>query len=132
MAIPIFATLTACASAGNTAANSEPSYFAQGTYQFVATVPGQHLLGTMRVDADTMIVDIENRDCRGITAPRQSQQRTEVFRFGCTGGLLFTFDRRNPVRSLDVDGVGSGASSPPGVRGKGRSRRARSVHTTGV
>lgn len=53
----------------------------------------------MRVDADTMIVDIENRDCRGITAPRQSQQRTEVFRFGCTGGLLFTFDRRNPVRS---------------------------------
>lgn len=91
------ATLAACASAGSSTASREVPGSVEGTYEFFASVPEQHLRGTLRVHPDTMFVDIDDARCAYAAGLPNNQGDQNVFRFGC-GGAMLTFDRRNPVQ----------------------------------
>lgn len=91
------ATLFACASAGNSTVSSQ-RLAAEGSYEFFASVPGQHVRGILRVGSDTMIVaDVAGAGCLPSAWVRQEQRDPHVFYYGCTG-LLITFDRRDLVQ----------------------------------
>jgi hypothetical protein len=100
---PLFAILTlamlnACASGGNATVSSQARGPAEGSYEFFASVPGQHVRGILRVGADTMIVtDVSGAGCLPSVWLRQVQRDPNVFYYGCTG-LLITFDRRNLIQ----------------------------------
>ena len=101
--VPVFAivtltTLIACASAGNTTVSPPTRLAAEGSYEFFASVPGQHVRGLLRVGADTMIVaEVAGAGCLPSVWVRQVQRDPHVFYYGCTG-LLITFDRRDLVQ----------------------------------
>lgn len=101
---PLFAILTlamlnACASGGSATVSSQARGPAEGSFEFFASVPGQHVRGILHVGADTMIVaDVVGAGCLPSVWIRQVQRDPNVFYYGCSGGLLITFDRRNLVQ----------------------------------
>src|SRR6186713_1185127 len=96
-AILTLATVIACASAGNPTVSSQ-RLAAEGSYEFFASVAGQHVRGILRVGADTMIVaEVAGAGCLPSAWIRQEQRDPHVFYYGCTG-LLITFDRRDLVQ----------------------------------
>ncbi len=97
---PLFVMwLAACASSGKTAANMEPAGPIEGTYEYIANIPGQQVRGKLRVLGDTMLVEADNDYCRpstGVPSPL-------FIRYVCNGpgsfeSLGLTLDRRNPVQ----------------------------------
>ena len=90
-------TLLGCASSGRTSPIDNATGLSEGTYDFFASIPGQHLRGTVRILPDTVLVDAEGTGCVPSVQPRVQTNRS-VFFYGCTGGALLTFDRNNPVQ----------------------------------
>ena len=90
-------TLLSCASSGNTSQLNDATGASEGTYTFFASIPGQHLRGTVRILPDTVLVDAEGTGCVPSVVPMVQTNRN-VFFYGCTGGALLTFDRNNPVQ----------------------------------
>ena len=93
-------TLLACASTGNGTGSRETHGPIEGTYEFFASIPGQHLRGKLRVVADTILFDTRN-DCGSIALPTgrmfiNGRDATDI-PYGCKGALL-TFNRRNPTQ----------------------------------
>ena len=97
-AVVTLTTLIACASAGNTTVSPATRLADEESYEFFASVPGQHVRGKLRVGADTMIVaEVAGAGCLPSAWIRQTQRDPHVFYYGCTG-LLITFDRRDLVQ----------------------------------
>ena len=90
-------TLLGCASSGRTSQLSDATGVSEGSYSFFASIPGQHLRGTVRILPDTVLVDAEGTGCVPSVQPIVQTNRN-VFYYGCTGGALLTFDRNNPVQ----------------------------------
>jgi hypothetical protein len=105
------ATLMACASAGNS--TRETPRPTEGTYEFFASVPGQTVRGTFRLQGENISIDDQALDCG--TAGRRQEGSTEWARAtamassasrnkgaatyrGCDGVSL-AFDAKNPVQS---------------------------------
>jgi hypothetical protein len=90
-------TVLSCASGGSTTSRDVAP--AEGTYDFVATVPGQAVRGTLQVAADTMFFSpVEGCNSNIRTEPIGHASNAGVFRYACSSAVL-EFDRRNPVRS---------------------------------
>jgi hypothetical protein len=90
--------LLACASSGRTASH-DVAASVDGTYDFVATVPGQAVRGTLQVAADTMFFSaVEGCNSNIRSEPIGHASYAGVFRYACSSAVL-EFDRRNPVRS---------------------------------
>ena len=104
------ATLLACASAGNA---REAARAAEGSYEFFASVPGQMVRGTFRLQGEEIQVDNQAVDC-GTTGRRQgwtaegnramavassASRNTGVATYRGCEGVTLAFDRRNPVQS---------------------------------
>jgi hypothetical protein len=92
------AILAACASSGAAPAR-ETSGPVEGTYDYVAMLPGQQVQGQLRVLGDTIIIIPNNDYCR----PFQGPPSPLVIRYTCNGpgsfeSLSLTLDRRNPVQ----------------------------------
>lgn len=92
------ATLVACASAKGKTANLQAPGSVEGTYEFFASIPGNHMRGTLRILADTMFVESKEAGCAYAAGLPNRLGDQNVFRYACTGGVLLTFDRRNPVQ----------------------------------
>lgn len=92
------ATLVACASAGSNTVTREAPESVEGTYEFFASIPGNHMRGTLRILADTMLVEAKEAGCVYAAGLPNRQGDQNVFRYGCTGGVLLSFDRRNPTQ----------------------------------
>ena len=91
--------LLSCASGGSTTASRAVSGPAEGMYDFVATVPGQAVRGTLQITADTVFfspLDGCNSNIRSEPIGRTSN--AGVFRYSCNSAVL-AIDRRNPERS---------------------------------
>lgn len=72
---------------------------ADGIYDFVATVPGQAVRGTLQVAGDTMFFNaVQGCDSNLRSEPLNNASQAGVFRYACSAAVL-AFDRRNPVRS---------------------------------
>ena len=91
------ATLLGCARPGRNYQLGGGTGPREGTYDFFASMPGQHLRGTVRILTDTVLVDTEGTNCVPSMRPKVQTNRN-VFFYGCTGGALLTFDRNNPVQ----------------------------------
>ena len=90
-------TLLSCASGGSTTSREVGPV--EGTYDFVATVPGQAVRGTLQVGADTMLFSaVEGCNSNIRSEPINHASNGGVFRYACSSAVL-EFDRRNPVRS---------------------------------
>lgn len=93
-----FMTLLSCASGGGTTTSRDVAS-AEGTYDFVATVPGQAVRGTLQVSADTMFFSpVEGCNANIRSEPIGHASNAGIFRYACNMAVL-EFDRRNPVRS---------------------------------
>ena len=93
-----FVTLLSCASGGGSPTSRDVAS-AEGTYDFVATVPGQAVRGTLQVTADTMLFSpVEGCNSNIRAEPIGRASYAGVFRYACSSAVL-EFDRRNPVRS---------------------------------
>lgn len=90
-------TLLGCASSGRSTPIDNTAGLSEGTFDFFASIPGQHLRGTVRILTDTVLVDAEGTGCVPSVQPIVQTNRN-VFYYGCTGGALLTFDRNNPVQ----------------------------------
>jgi hypothetical protein len=104
----VVAVLAACASSGRTtetstatavAATATSSGPVEGTYDYIANLPGQQVRGQMRVLADTVIIDPMSDYCRPVVVPPDQL----AYRYTCNGpgnveSLQFRIDRRNPER----------------------------------
>jgi hypothetical protein len=72
---------------------------AEGTYDFVATVPGHAVRGTLQVTGDTMFFNaVEGCDSNLRSEPINNASQGGVYRYACSAAVL-AFDRRNLVRS---------------------------------
>ena len=92
-----FVTLWSCASGGGTTSRDVASV--EGTYDFVATVPGQAVRGTLQVTADTVLFSaVEGCNSNIRSEPIGHASYAGIFRYACSSAVL-EFDRRNPVRS---------------------------------
>lgn len=92
------ATLLACASGGSNTVNRETPASVEGTYDFVASTPGQPVRGTLQVTADTMFFGaVEGCDSNIRSEPIGNASHAGVFRYACNSAVL-EFDRRNLVR----------------------------------
>jgi len=105
------ATLMACASPGNS--TREATRSAVGNYEFFASVPGQTVRGTFRLQEENVFVDDQAVDC-GANGRRQegsaegnraaaiaaspSRNTGAATYHGCEGVTL-AFDRKNPIQS---------------------------------
>lgn len=105
VAVLTLVTLLSCASGGSTTSRNvalvEGTSVApvEGTYDFVATVPGQAVRGTLQVAADTMFFSaVEGCNSNIRSEPINHASYAGVFRYACSSAVL-EFDRRNPVRS---------------------------------
>lgn len=90
-------TLLGCARPGRAYQMGGATSLREGTYDFFASMPGQHLRGTVRILTDTVLVDTEGATCIPSVRPKLQTNRN-VFLYGCTGGAMLTFDRNNPVQ----------------------------------
>lgn len=102
MRVPVIiltiATLLSCASGGNTATSRDIAAPIEGTYDFVASTPGQPVRGTLQVTADTMFFGaVEGCDSNIRSEPIGNASNGGVFRYACNSAVL-EFDRRNLVR----------------------------------
>jgi hypothetical protein len=101
-------TMIACGGSRTAPVSGEPSgptssrdvaSTVEGTYDFVATVPGQAIRGTLQVAADTMFfAPAEGCDSNIRSEPIGHASNGGVLRYACMSAVL-AFDRRNPVRS---------------------------------
>ncbi|HEX6943799.1 MAG TPA: hypothetical protein VF128_12790 [Gemmatimonadaceae bacterium] len=96
LSILTLATLFGCATSGLTSQIGDTTGIREGNYDFFASIPGQHLRGTLRILKDTVLVDAEGSGCVPSVQPIQTNRN--VFFYGCTSGALLTFDRNNPVQ----------------------------------
>jgi len=92
-------SLAACASGGSGAASREPPGPVEGTYEYFASIPGQQVRGSLRVVADTIMVDPDADYCRPVIGTPDPL----VIRYTCSGSgrfesLLLALDRRNPAQ----------------------------------
>lgn len=93
------ATLAACASGGSGAATRESPGPIEGSYEYLANIPGQQVRGALRVIGDTILVNPDADYCQPVAGLRDPV----VIRYTCNGpgrfeSLLLTFDRRNPAQ----------------------------------
>ena len=103
--------LLACASAGNSTNNA--TRLTEGTYEFLASAPGQTVRGNFRLQGEDIFVDGQTVDC-GTSGSRQegSAERNRAMAIASSGsrntgaatfrgceGVTVAFDRRNPVQS---------------------------------
>ena len=101
---PVFILITlvsllSCASGGSTPASREVAAQAEGTYDFVATLPGQAVRGTLQLTADTVLFSAIDGCMSNIRSePINHASSAGVFRYACNTAVL-AFDRRNPERS---------------------------------
>jgi hypothetical protein len=91
--------LAACASSGSSGGGREPAGPIEGDYEYVANIPGQQVLGRLRIVGDTMLVDPNNDYCRPVIGAPDPM----YIRYTCNGPssfeqLVLTLDRRNPVQ----------------------------------
>jgi hypothetical protein len=112
IAILLSTVIQACATAGGartdgSSANEPPAGPAIGTYEIAASIPGQHVKGTLQITADSMWFRSES-NCESRYSPAafmdvaMAQATKNVvgqdrIRFGCDGAML-SFDRRNPIQ----------------------------------
>jgi hypothetical protein len=99
-AILMLATLSACVSARHTTTGRETPELLEGTYEFVASVAGQRVVGKVHVVENTILFD-QGNDCSSNFSPPGAfvAPRDDNFiRYSCNGVVL-DFDRRNPVQS---------------------------------
>ncbi len=93
------ALVSACASGGAPASRG-PSTPIEGTYEYVANIPGgQQVRGVMRFLGDTVLVEPVTEYCR----PALGAPSLQVIRYTCNGSgtfeqLQLSIDRRNPVQ----------------------------------
>ncbi|HZI28044.1 MAG TPA: hypothetical protein VFD64_07790 [Gemmatimonadaceae bacterium] len=96
IAVLTLVTLLSCASGGSTTGGTAAPV--EGTYDFVATVPGQAVRGTLQVAADTMFFSpVEGCNSNIRSEPIGHASNAGIFRYACSSAVL-EFDRRNPVR----------------------------------
>ena len=98
VAVVSIAVLEGCAISG-TPVTHEPSAPIGGTYDYTATLPGQHVQGKLRVLGDTIIVVPNNDYCQPVKGPPSPL----TISYTCNGpgrfeSLSLTLDRRNPVQ----------------------------------
>ena len=91
--------LTACASSGSTPAPREVSGPVEGTYDYIANIPGQQVQGKFNVFGDTIVVLPLTDYCRPVVASPDPL----YLRYTCNGPgryeqLTLTLDRRNPAQ----------------------------------
>lgn len=96
LAVPL---LAACGgSSGPKPETAAPSASIEGTYEYLVNLPTQQVRGTLRVTADTMLVDPVSDYCRLVLGPpdplyiKYTCQGTETYE-----QLTLTIDRRNPA-----------------------------------
>jgi hypothetical protein len=100
----LLALLAACATSG---ATSEPAFTTaaapaariEGTYHYLANLPGQQIRGKMRIYGDTITVEPMADYCR----PTVRASDPLAFHYSCNGAGSFesiqlVIDRRNPVQ----------------------------------
>jgi hypothetical protein len=95
------AILAACARSGATPAYTTATAPArtEGTYDYVANLPGQPLRGKMRIYGDTVTVEPMGDYCR----PTVRTPDPLAFHYSCNGpgsfeSIQLQIDRRNPVQ----------------------------------
>ena len=103
--------LIACASARNS--TGEAARAAEGSYEFFASIPGQMVRGTFRLEGENVLVNDQAVDC-GTTGRRQdasaarnramamasgSSRNTGSLTYQGCDGVTLAFDRKNPVQS---------------------------------
>ena len=91
--------LMACASSGNAPSTRAPTGPIEGTYDYIANIPGQQVRGKLRVLGDTILVDPQNDYCRPVVGTPSPLS----IRYSCNGpgsfeSLGLTLDRRNPTQ----------------------------------
>lgn len=92
-------TLLSCATSGTTTASRAVAGPVEGTYDFVATVPQRVVRGSVRIERDTLYVNMVDGCSSNIRLePMGHEGRGGVYRYACDGAVL-AFDTRNPVRS---------------------------------
>lgn len=93
------AGLVACASSRNEAETTPASGPVEGTYSYVANLPGQQVRGTLRILGDTVLVEPVADYCR----PTVGSPDPLRIRYTCNGPgsfeqLFLLIDRRSPVQ----------------------------------
>ena len=94
------AAVGGCASSGTSSTTArEPAGPIEGTYDYIATLPGQQVTGKLRVLGDTIIVMPTNDYCQPVVATPSPL----VIRYTCNGpgryeSMTLTLDRRNPAQ----------------------------------
>jgi hypothetical protein len=97
LAVPL---LAACGgSAASRPETAAPSGRVEGTYEYMATLPTQQVRGTLRVTADTILVDPVSDYCRLVMGPPDPL----YIKYTCQGTgtyeqIQLTIDRRNPTQ----------------------------------
>jgi hypothetical protein len=95
----VLPALLACASSGTGTGASAPVGPAEGTYEYVANLPGLQVRGTMRVQGDTVLVDPVSDYCRpSIGAPDPMSIRYTCVGSGSYEQILLAIDRRHPAQ----------------------------------
>lgn len=107
----LLSTLVGCASAGN--GTRDATRPIEGTYEFLASAPGQTVRGSFRLQGENIFIDGQTVDC-GTAGPRQEgsaewnraraiasygSRNTGAATFQGCEGVTLAFDRRNPVQS---------------------------------
>ena len=91
--------VAACASSGGAPASREPSGPIEGTYDYVANIPGQQIQGKLLVLGDTMMVRPASDYCQPVTGSPDPM----AIHYTCSGPgrfeqLRLRIDRRNPAQ----------------------------------
>ena len=98
----------ACASSSAVTKTGEAGTLATGTYEIVATIPGQHVNGIVQFETDTVRFRSETSceaqySSAGTRYLAMTQLATDLvgrtsITFGC-GGAILSFDLRNPMQN---------------------------------
>ena len=105
------AAVAGCASSSASTTTEQPAGPIEGTYDYTATLPGQQVIGKLRVVGDTIIVMPTNDYCQpviGMPSPL-------VIRYNCNGpgryeSMTLTLDRPDPDWIALARGYGVEAS----------------------